>query len=158
VAYVVRVVAVAAIVEDVDAEPLASLREQVRSYHAFRRAGVPPGVHNVSASAHVKLIVALGRAFDYVKMADDHQAPASFRAFVVGPHVSPAAVRHRGEQAAIEVEIPPLWTHALLATTGGDLGPLVVDLEAVVGASAACGGACERAGAGGRVVRLLRRV
>jgi AraC-like DNA-binding protein len=99
----------------------------------FARDGGAPGLHSVRASAHLKLVVGLGDAFEYATMADPEQRAGSYRAFVAGPHVRPAGVRHNGGQTAIEVEIRPMWAPHLLGVSVAEIGASVIDLEEVLG-------------------------
>src|SRR2546421_12177401 len=100
-------------VERVAYRPDSSLAAMVDRFLGFARAGGLPGVHQVRASLHVKLIVALAEPFEYTTMADAGQPPGSYRAFLAGPHARPAGVRHDGGHTAVEVEIQPMWAAAL---------------------------------------------
>src|SRR2546423_6300870 len=111
----------------------ASLDGVVDRFNGFHRSGGTPGTHSVRASAYVKLIVGLGDSFEYSAMSEPSQGPGSYVAFLAGPHTSPACVRHRGGQSAVEVEIRPGWTRSLFGLSADDVGARLIDLDEVVG-------------------------
>lgn len=123
-------------VEAVGATPALPLRSVIRRYRGYRTVG-PPAIHRGLPSGQLTFIVSLDDPVDIARMPHGNQAPGRFQAFVGGLHASPAYIRHDGYQYGISLELTPLGARALLGVPAGELADAVVDLEDLLGPSAA---------------------
>lgn len=126
-----------ATVEMVVGKPRPQLGALVSDYVGYRIAGAEPGVHRGLPSRYLTFIVTLDGTVDLAAMPDPAQPPASFAALAGGLHARPALISHDGNQHGIQLALTPLGARVLLGLPAGELATTVLDLETLLGPTAA---------------------
>ncbi|HLR97456.1 MAG TPA: helix-turn-helix domain-containing protein [Jiangellaceae bacterium] len=117
--------------------PAPPLRPLVHRYVGYHFSGFSPGAHLGLPSRHLTLTISLDEPVRVAEMPDTGQAPAGFAMMVGGLASRRAVITHDGTQYGVQVELTPRGARTLLGTPAGALGPTVVDLQELLGRSAA---------------------
>jgi len=117
--------------------PGPPLQPFVHGYVGYHFSGFPPGTHLGLPSRHLTITISLDEPVHVAEMPDTGQSPAGFATMVGGLASRRAVITHDGTQYGIQVELTPRGARTLLGTPAGALGPAVVDLEELLGRSAA---------------------
>jgi AraC-like DNA-binding protein len=79
------------------------------------------------------MVLSLGPPVDLAVQADPSQAPASYDALVGGLHASPVTIAYERSQRGVQVDLTPCGARALFGLPAGELGSVVVPLDALIG-------------------------
>jgi len=113
--------------------PAPPLRPYVSRYSGYWLDGFGPGTHQGLPSGSLTMVLSLGPPVDLAVQPDPAQPPASYDALVAGLHASPVTIAYEHSQRGVQIDLTPFGARALFGLPAGELGSIVVPLDALVG-------------------------
>jgi AraC-like DNA-binding protein len=113
--------------------PAPPLRPYVGRYSGYWLDGFGPGTHQGLPSGSLTMVLSLGPPVDLAVLPDPSQPPASYDALVGGLHAAPVTIAYEQSQRGVQVDLTPFGARALFGLPAGELGSIVVPLDALVG-------------------------
>ncbi len=113
--------------------PAGPLRPYVSRYSGYWLDGFGPGTHQGLPSGSLTVVLSLGPPVDLAVHPDPSQPPASYDALAAGLHAAPVTIAYEQSQRGVQLDLTPLGARALFGLPAGELGSIVVSLDALIG-------------------------